>query len=419
LLKKFFWVFFSLFLLYGLMMFVYLFQANQELSQAYVNSPADPATFMTSEQLYKATIYSRIQDLLFFIGIPWEWVIYLLLIVFGFSTAFYAIAKKISGRSFFAQTFIYVFFISAFTAFMQFPLQYYSYQVSREYGISIQAFTPWLVDKGKGFLVDFLLTAPMIWLLYTIIRKYPKKWWLLFWVISIPLTVLLFFMQPVIIDPIFHDFQSLQDQELKQEILALANKADIPAEQVYQVNMSEKTTAMNAYVTGIGKNARIVLWDTTLNKMDKEEILFIMAHEMGHYVYHHIYWMLIGTLITSFILLYFLYKLLNGLIQRFGYDWGIEKVGQLNSLPVILLIVSVLTFVVSPIENTISRQAERAADAYGVRMTNNKQAAISSFQKLSLNSLSEPNPPDLVKIFRYAHPTMVERIYTLSRDGED
>lgn len=412
-LKKFYIGFTIFLLIYGIFMSLYLFNVNQDLPGAYVNSPADPTTFMTKEQLQTSTVYSRIKDFLYFIGIPWEWAIYLVILGLGFSATFYGLAKKISKRLI-VQTGVFVFLLSLFFALFKIPLQYYSYKVSKDYGISVQTFDLWLWDKGKGFLVDFVLTFPMVWLIYTLIKKSPKKWWLWFWVISIPLTIMMFFMQPIIIDPIFNDFQYLQNQELKADILSLAERADIPANQVYQVNMSEKTTAMNAYVTGIGDNARIVLWDTTLQKLNKDEILFIMAHEMGHYVYHHIYWMLLGTLLFSLAILYIIHRLLKIIIERFGYFWGIKRLQDLSSLPLILLLVSVISFAVSPIENTISRAAERTSDRYAINMVPNKEAAIGSFQKLTIDSLNEPNPPLLVKIFIYSHPTMVERIYTLN-----
>lgn len=129
--------------------------------------------------------------------------------------------------------------------------------------------------------------------------------------------------------------------------------------------------------------------------------------------------MLLGTILSSFVLFYIGYKLLNYLVYRFGHYWEIKSVESLSSLPLILLILSVLSFAISPIENTISRGSERAADEYGIHMTQNTEAAISSFQKLSVNSLVEPNPPELVKIFLYSHPTMVERIYTLEQYKEN
>lgn len=416
--KKIYIGFIIFFVIYLVFISLYLFNVEQDLPESYLNGPADPSTFMSDDQLQKATVYSRTKDFIFFVGIPFEWAILLLILGFGLSTSFLIIAKRVSKRSLFIQTSIFVFLLSLLIALLKLPLQYLSYKVSIDYGIYIQPFDLWVLDKGKSFLVDFILTVPMVWLLYVFIRRSPKRWWLWFWLISIPFTILLFFAQPVIIDPIFNDFEYLQDEELKEDILNLADTANIPTDQVYQVNMSEKTTAMNAYVTGIGSNARIVLWDTTLDKLDRDEILFIMAHEMGHYVYKHIYWMMFGMIALFFFLFYIGYRLVNWLIERYGYFWGIKNLGDLNSLPLILLILSVLTFAVTPIENSISRASERASDAYAIRITQNPEAAIRSFQKLSIDSLAEPNPPKLVKVFKYSHPTISERIYTISKELE-
>lgn len=416
--KKLYIGFMIFFIIYLLFISLYLFNAEQDLPAAYQNSPADPATFMSEEQLQTATVYSRTKDFLYFAAIPYEWAVLLIILGFGLSTSFYIIAKKISKRSLFLQTTVYVFLITLLLTLLKLPLQYLSYKVSTDYGISIQPFDLWLIDKWKSFLVDFVLTVPMVWLLYTLIRKSPKRWWFWYWLVSIPFIILLFFAQPVIIDPIFNDFEYLQDEELKKDILSLADTANIPADQVYQVNMSEKTTAMNAYVTGIGSNARIVLWDTTLSKLNRDEILFIMAHEMAHYVYKHIYWMMFGMIVLFFFMFYIGYRIVNWAIKRYGHYWDIGSVGDLNSLPLILLVLSILFFAVTPVENSISRASERAADAYAIRITQNPEAAISSFQKLTIDSLSEPNPPQLVKVFKYSHPTISERIYTISKELE-
>src|SRR5699024_8934028 len=119
------------------------------------------------------------------------------------------------------------------------------------------------------------------------------------------------FIQPVVIAPLYNDFYPLKDKELEEKILNLADEADIPADHVFEVNMSEKTNALNAYVTGIGSNSRIVLWDTTLERLSDREILFIMAHEMAHYVEKHIYFGMAGYLLLSFIGLWLTAKMMN------------------------------------------------------------------------------------------------------------
>ena len=136
---------------------------------------------------------------------------------------------------------------------------------------------------------------------------------------------LLTFIQPVVIDPLYNDFSALKNKELETKILAIADKADIPAKHVYEVNMSEKTNALNAYVTGIGPNARIVMWDTTLKQLKDKEILFIMAHEMGHYVMKHIYWGVASYMLLSFIGMYLISRIINMCIRKWGIRCKFQK----------------------------------------------------------------------------------------------
>lgn len=412
--RKFYIGFILFFLVYSITVIIYLLYGESTLPNTYIGSPADPATFMTSNQLETATIYSRIKYLIFFVGVPWEWAIYIIILALGFSTSFAFFAQKISKKSLFIQSGVFVFLISLLVALLQLPLSYYSYKLSSEYGINVQPFNLWFIDKGKNFLLGLLITIPIVWILYKLIRHSEKKWWFWIWVISIPFMLLMYFLQPVVIDPLFNDYEPLQDQVLKEEIMELANKAEIPIDNVYQVNMSEKTTALNAYVTGIGSSARIVLWDTTLEKLNNEEILFIMAHEMGHYTYHHIYWNLLGTILSLLVILYIIFRLTNWLILKYGHYWKVNSIKEINSLPLILLLFSIISFIILPIENGISREAEKAADAYAINMTENKEAAISAFHKLAIESLGDPNPPELVKIFLGSHPAIVERIQTIN-----
>lgn len=132
--------------------------------------------------------------------------------------------------------------------------------------------------------------------------KSVKRWWLYAWLLSIPFTLFVVFIQPVLIDPLYQTFSEIENKQLEAKILELAKTSNIPADQVYQVEMSDETKAMNAYVTGIGSNTRIVLWDTTLNGLTENEILFIMAHEMSHYIHKDIYQNIVVELILSFFL---------------------------------------------------------------------------------------------------------------------
>jgi Zn-dependent protease with chaperone function len=394
-------------------MWYYLFHgANSALPIDLKGSAADPAMFMTDRELELSTDFSRIKDFLYFISVPLEWLIYLFVLGFGLSRWF---RKASSGLTKFSivHTAIYVLLLSFASWLLTFPLKYYSFTVSKSYHISVQTFHSWMRDGLVDFWISWLLTTVMVVVMYWLIRKNEKRWWIYAWLLSIPFTLFMYFIQPVVIDPLYNDFYPLQDEALKEKILKIADKADIPAENVYEVNMSKKTNALNAYVNGIGSNLRIVLWDTTLNKLTDNQVLFVMAHEMGHYVMNHLYWNLISSVVLSFLGLWLGNILYRKWVDKYGKSWGIKGVGDLAALPVLLLIFSLLSFAVSPVENAVSRKAERDADLYAIEMTKNPEAAVGAFQELATVSLSEVNPPKIVKWFLYGHPTMLERLHFL------
>jgi STE24 endopeptidase len=411
-LKKSMWFLLG-FAIYGALMWYYLFHgAESALPVDLKGSAADPAMFMTDRELELSTDFSRIKDFLYFISVPLEWLIYLFVLGFGLSKWFRKAAGGLTKFSI-VHTAVYVLLLSFASWILTFPLRYYSFTVSKSYNISVQSFHSWMRDGFVDFWISWALTTLMVGVMYWLIKKYEKRWWLFAWLLSIPFTVFLYFIQPVVIDPLYNKFYPLQDEALKEKILNIADKADIPAENVYEVNMSEKTNALNAYVNGIGSNLRIVLWDTTLNKLSDNQVLFVMAHEIGHYVMNHLYWNLISSIVLSFLGLWLGNIIYRKWIETYGKTWGVKGVGDLAALPALLLIFSLLSFAVSPVENAVSRKAERDADQYAIQMTKNPEAAVGAFQQLATVSLSEVNPPKIVKWFLYGHPTMLERIHFL------
>ncbi|MFC7319678.1 M48 family metallopeptidase [Halobacillus campisalis] len=410
--KRFIWGTVIGFPIYTLLVYLYLFHwTTPGVPEAFEGTAADPATFMTASEMALSEEYSKYRNLLFFIGIPVEALIYLGVLIFGWS----AIFKNFSERVKFITVPLYVLLLSTVVWLISFPLDYLGYQLSGRYGISTQTFSSWMRDELISFWVGFLIMAILISVLYFLINKAPKRWWLYSWLLLIPFFAFMMYIQPVLIDPLYNEFTELKNPELEEKILALADEAEIPADRVYEVDMSEKTNAMNAYVNGIGSNLRIVLWDTTLNRLDDNETLFIMAHEIGHYVMNHLYMNLAGVILSSFVGLYLTYRLIHIVVRRWGGAFGVKSVEDITSLPILFLLLTVLTFVSTPVELAVSRQAEKAADNYAIEMMSDKEAAIGSFQQLTINGRSEVNPPLLVKYLRYGHPTMMERIIMLEQ----
>ena len=347
---------------------------------------------------------------------PIEWGMYLLILGFGLAAMFAKWVQPLRWQV--VRIFLFLCLMMLTMSILQFPLDYYAFQLRHEYGISTQPFLNWMGDRMTSLGVSLLMMTPVIWLFYAVLKKSPKRWWLWFWGCSIPLTLFMMYAQPVILDPLYNDFRPLQDQQLKHDILQLAEQAGVPTHQVYEVDMSKKTNALNAYVTGIGSNMRIVLWDTTLQKLTRDEVLFIMAHEIGHYASHHMTWLFLGSVCVLFITLYLLSVTYQWIIERFGHFWGINDVREIATLPVILLLLSVFSFISMPLQNGVSRQYELAADRFAMEMLADQDAAIRTFQSLAVEGLSEVNPPSFVKFMLYSHPTLYERILFVKEFGE-
>ncbi len=410
---------FILFVIYAVLIWLYLFQwSDTSIPDALKGTSADPATFMNERELILAQEYSQIKDFLFFLSVPYEWLSFVLVLVLGFSRKFSKWAKDITKMKP-LQTAIYVFWLSLLLQVFTFPLDWISYKLSMAYNITTQPFTSWMKDVTTDFWVSLVMMWVIVFVLYTLITKSPKRWWFYAWLLSIPFTLFITFIQPVVIDPLYNDFYPLKDKQLEEKILRLADEASIPTDHVYEVNMSEKTNSMNAYVTGIGANSRIVLWDTTLNKLSDNEILFIMAHEMGHYVKKHIYVGIASALVLSLVGLWVTKRLADVIMRRWGTNIKVKSLQDVSSLPLILLLLSVLTFAVSPATNLLSRHHEVQSDTYALELTEDKEAAIKTFQELSRSGLSQVNPPFLVKVFRYSHPTILERIEFMEEHNKE
>jgi Zn-dependent protease with chaperone function len=292
-----------------------------------------------------------------------------------------------------------------------FPLALYSsFILPHQFGLSNQSAAGWALDRLKQAAIGAAVGPLVVALLYWSIRKSPRRWWLGFWLASIPLAVAAVLLVPLVIEPLFNRFGPLRNESLRASILTLAQRAGIERSRVYEVDASKRTKAVNAYVTGLGGSARIVMWDTLLERLDEEEVLFVMAHEIGHYAERHVpIGLSLGIFGTLGVLL-----LSDGaarrLIKEHGGQWGVRGLDDLASLPVLMLIVSLINFFGSPVESAISRTMESRADQFALRLTRDPEAGVASFVKLSELNLSLPSPPPLVELWMFSHPPLQKRI---------
>lgn len=354
--------------------------------------------------------YSRIRYALYFAGTLLHLAALLLLLRFRVSARLRELAEA-RGANGLLRAYIYYPLFTLAYGLLTLPLTLYAgFLLPREYGLSNQSFAGYVLDGLKGFGVSSVLGPPVVALLYWTISRSPRKWWLGFWVALIPLLVVSIWLEPLLIAPLFNKFQPLRNVELRDRILALAHTAGIERSRVFEVDASKRTKAVNAYVTGIGGSARIVMWDTTLERLNEEETLFIVAHEMGHYVERHVPLGVAVAIAGSFVCLLLADRGSRALISRHGARWGVREIGDLASLPALLLVVTLLNFFGDPAAAAFSRTLEERADDFALRTTSNGKVGASAFKKLAELNLSDPDPPRFVVLWMFSHPPLNERI---------
>jgi Zn-dependent protease with chaperone function len=229
------------------------------------------------------------------------------------------------------------------------------------------------------------------------------------------MTALLFVVTPVWIDPLFNDYEPMEDRVLESRILALAQRAGIGRSRVYQVDKSSDTKLVNAYVTGIGATKRIVLWDTLLEKLEDEQTLFVTAHEMGHFVLRHTLAVIIATAILVTLSLYIVHRTAGGLIARYSLRFGFNDLSDVASFPLLLLLGTAALFLLAPLVLGFSRYQEHEADRFALEITRDNHAAASTFVVLQQENLTVPRPGRLYVLWRSSHPPLAERVAFANR----
>lgn len=379
--------------------------------QRAIEVPEDPdAPVPVPEPTEKAVRYFRSGTVLWAVGIAWGVVLPLILLFTGLSGKMRDWAVRIGRKRFFVIA-IYAILFTLVTWALDLPLSYYaSYVRQHEYGLSNQTQAKWWSDAIKGLMVSAIVFPLVLWVPYLLLRKSPKRWWLWSGLAAIPFIVLMIFISPIWIDPLFNEFGPMKDKALEQDILDLAARAGIEGSRVFEVAKSVDTKAVNAYVTGFGDTKRIVLWDTILEKLDREEILFVMGHEMGHYVLRHVIQIILVTSVVIIIGLWAVHVTAQKLIAKHGARWGFTELSDVASLPLIVLLFGLATFVLTPALLAMSRHNEHEADRFGLEITRNNRSAATAFIKLQQENLGVPRPGILYKIWRASHPPIGERV---------
>jgi STE24 endopeptidase len=354
--------------------------------------------------------YYHSGNVLWLINTAWGILIPCLLLFTGLSARIRIWAQRL-GRKWFFSVGLYFVILWIVVTIFDWPLNYYEGFIRpHEYGLSNQTLSKWLGDSLKTWMIGLVGGCLFLWVPYFLLDKSPRRWWLYTGLLVVPFLFLVMFITPVWIAPLFNRFGPLHDQALEGKILALAERAGIDESRVYEVDKSVDTKAVNAYVNGFLSTKRIVLWDTLLAKLPEREILFIMGHEMGHYVLHHV---VQGVLFSSLLVLVTLLAVqctAGRLMRRYRAQWGFDRLADVASLPLIVLLVNVFSLGVIPVGLAFSRHIEHEADRFGLEITQDNHAAAMSFVHLQDENLSVPRPGLLYYFLRCSHPPLGERI---------
>jgi STE24 endopeptidase len=371
------------------------------------------------EQYARAVAYSKAHYDHYFVDAFYGLLVLLLLLHWRVGPRFRDWAERASRRRF-VQALIYTPLLLLTAAVLGLPSDAWDQELSRRFGLSVQGWGSWCVDWVMNQVIFLIAGTLLARMLYGIVRRSPRRWWLFFWLASLPVLVLVVFGAPLVVEPLFYTFTPLApgNPVLVSQIERVTQRGgiEIPPERMFEMNASSKQTGLNAYVSGFGASKRVVVWDNTIAKATIPETLFVFGHEMGHYVLFHIPKELAIDACILLVLLYLGYRLAGWMIARWGLRWGIRGIDDWASLPVLLFLISLLSFLASPAFNTVSRHFEHEADRYGLEVThgivpNQSQVAAHYFEKSGEINLADPDPSPFMKVWFFDHPPRRERTH--------
>ena len=297
--------------------------------------------------------------------------------------------------------------IAILVAVVELPLSVWRHERAVDFDLSTQSFGPWLGDVGKATAVGAVYAAIAGLLAMALIRRFPRHWWAPGAALVVAAAAVTLYLQPVVVDPLFNRFEPLKRGALRSEVLQLADRAGVDVGEVYRVDASRRTNAINAYVGGLGHTKRVVLYDNLIEDFPPAQVRSVVAHELGHVKHHDLphglLWVALVAPAGTF--------LVQRLAERFAGDAldGSGKPGP-SALPAVVLAFALVSFALTCAGNVLSRQVEARADAFALDLTREPGAFIELERSLATRNLGDPDPPRFFQDLFATHPTTLERI---------
>jgi STE24 endopeptidase len=360
-------------------------------------------------RLQQAIQYQKAKNKLFFADQGYSILFLFLFLFLGISAFLRRQVEKITKKRFFVVAFYTILFmIVAFI--VGFPTSYYGFSLEQRFDLSNQGFSEWFGEELLGLLVLTIIALIAVEGIYLALKKAPRTWWIYVSVVFIIFTIVLVNLAPVLIMPLFNVYTPLPEGELRERLVGLSHKAGVEVEDIFTMDMSKQTKKANAMFTGLGNTKRIVLGDNMVQEFTTDEVEVVIAHEMGHNLKHHIWQGIFFAAVLAGIGFFIIHLTGPKIITRFRNRLKIENMADVASLPLILLIFTIYGIITMPVSPAFSRHLERQADRFALDMTHNKEAFVSTMDKLAYMNLANPNPSPVIEFLLYDHPSISKRI---------
>jgi STE24 endopeptidase len=334
------------------------------------------------------------------------------LLVSGLSESMRDFALRLAQHRYSLGLLYYIILLTLLMKIAGLALDYYGFRVEHRFELSNQKLRSWIRDEIKSYLVGLVMAVVLLELLYYTIRIAPRTWWMIAWLVFSGLFVLLAQLAPVILFPLFYKFEPLDNQELRDRLMHLSERAGTRVRGVFEWKLSEKSKKANAALAGLGGTRRVIISDTLLANYTPDEIEAVLAHELGHHVHQHIFKSIFVQMAISF----FGFWLANAVLR-----WAVEQkqmflyMSDFANLPLLALVSTALSLLLMPALNAYSRHNERQADLYCWRAIPSIEPFITSMNKLCDQNLGEREPSRAVEWLFHSHPAVGKRIAAAQR----
>ena len=331
----------------------------------------------------------------------------IVLLATGWTKTLSGLATRMGRDHYALDLFFYVMFLSLISKALGFALDFYGFRLEHRFNLSNQRLFSWLKDEFKGWVIGLVMTAVLAEIVYAVIRTSPQYWWILAWLVFVPITIFLTKVAPVVVAPLFYKFVPLENEELKARLMRLGERAGTRVRGVYEWKLSVKSKKANAALAGLGNTRRIFIADTLLQNYSHDEIEAVLAHELGHHVHGHILKMIAVQSLVTLAAFWAANQVLRYAIDE---QHMFQHLADFSNLPLLGIVASGLWLLLAPALNAYERFTERQADLYCWKCVDNVTPYITAMEKLARQNLSESHPSRLVELLFHSHPPISKRI---------